>query len=315
MTVSQLAFKSAETGTENCFVCQASTSLKYHQIQDLEYASYIPVDFVGCNSCGLIRQSPLPSANQIADFYPRNYRNFKPIKKDLMVWLKNLQADGFARRIAKNLQNKQYPKILDIGFGNGQLLLALKRLGYNSLHGSDFNERECEYLKAQGIKLAFSNVEEDFPFDEKFDCIVLNNVVEHFLNPKRVIELCQKHLNNDGCLIMVTPNAAAFELELFGRYWAGFHAPRHTFLFTPVSMALLAKSAGFTSIRTEAFCDPGQWAISIQNALQATNSFKSKLKLGLAFYTVPLAMLLAPIAMVFCRSADKSSAIMAVCTK
>lgn len=305
----------SRTEQKPCFICRNSEATsKWDSVEDLEYQSYKAVDYVQCSSCGLIWQHPLPAPQLIASFYPENYRNYRPVKKDLLVFLKNLQTAGFAKRITRHIKKNKNARILDIGFGNGQLLLALRNQGYSNLYGSDFNSRDCDYLSEKGIKVAFSNVEEKFPFEEQFDCIVMNNVIEHFLNPMKVMEYCLEHLTEDGCLILVTPNADAMELNFFGKYWAGFHAPRHTFLFNTGSLELLSKNLGFRNAHTEPFDDPGQWAISIQNKLQSTPTFRTNLKEGLASYAVPLSIVVLPF-VIGQKLLGKSTALMCVLRK
>jgi SAM-dependent methyltransferase len=212
------------------------------------------------------------------------------------------------------LKNPESDRILDLGFGNGQLLLALSRIGCKNLSGADFSESPHEKLRRAGIRLAFSNFDERFPFaeTEKFDCIILNNVIEHFLDPLKVLCLAKAHLIPGGRMILITPSSNALDLDIFKAAWAGFHAPRHTFIFNHRSMEEMAKKAGFENIRIEAFNDPGQWAISCQSLMVgASITSKNQLKNGLAFYTVPLSLAFAPISIVqgFTR---KSSAILCV---
>lgn len=277
-----------------CPICKCSDQeLRFVSVEDLEYKSYKSVDYLVCTDCKLISQYPSPSKELLPSFYPANYRNFMPIERNLLVFLKVLQAKNFARRILSNIGDVRQDKILDIGFGNGQLLLALSSLGCKRLYGSDFTERDCSYLEKEGVRLDFSDIEEVFPFPEKFDCIIMNNVIEHFLDPVKVLRLCQEHLSERGKLILVTPNANALELSLFKKFWAGFHAPRHTFLFSDKNIKLLAKKLGFRNAKVEAFSDPGQVSISFQNVLQSSIA-RTDLKNGLAWYAVPLSIMVAP---------------------
>jgi hypothetical protein len=57
----------------------------------------------------------------------------------------------------------------------------------------------------------------------------------------------------------------------------------------------------------EHLIDPGQWAISLQNKLQAFPLTRAKLRNGLAWYTVPLSILATPLALagqIFGRSTN-----------
>ena len=279
-----------------CFVCSGSQHrISYPNVVDLEYDSKELVNFAVCPDCGIVQQYPLPAKELLPSFYPANYRNYLVGNGGLLKSLKVIQADLFARKIFNYIKNANSKSILDIGFGNGQLLSSLARVGCKNLSGSDFNERACPELESAGIRLAFSDVEESFPFDEKFDCIIMNNVIEHFLEPAKVLTACKEHLRPQGKVILITPSVDALELDIFKRFWAGFHSPRHTILFGRKSIEQMARNVGFKNIRIESYNDPGQWAISIQNFLQNNNATKTQLQNGLAWYTVPLSLALSPI--------------------
>lgn len=300
-----------------CRICGASTLVdEFTGVKDLEYYSYGPVNFVRCENCGVLMQDPLPPSDLIPSFYPPNYRNYLvEDKPSLLAGLKNLQASMFAKNISKHLKNLVEDRILDLGFGNGQLLLALKRLGGRNLSGADFSESpQHEKLKREGIRLAFSNFDERFPYEEneKFDCIILNNVIEHFLDPVKVLKLSKSRLADGGKMILITPSSDALDFDLFKSAWAGFHAPRHTFVFNHQSMKKMAAESGFGNVKIEAFNDPGQWAISCQSMMVAADiTKKDDLKNGLAFYTVPLSLAFAPISIIQ-GFTSKSSAILSV---
>ena len=266
----------------------------FQNINDLEYNTYKPVDYVVCKNCGLISQSPVPHMDLLPGFYPDEYRNYLPVNGGVFSLLKKLQFYNLAGKIIKSLNKKA--KILEIGFGNGQLLLALKQKGFENLYGTDFTNKSFSSLNNLGIKLAVSNTEENFPFGEKFDAIIMNNVIEHFTNPIKVLKNCQSNLAKNGRIALITPNSNALEFSIFKRYWAGFHAPRHVFIFNDNNMKLLSKKLGFSSVGLEPMIDPGQWIISVQNILQSFNFTKTKLKNGMTWYCLPLSLYFTPIA-------------------
>lgn len=282
-----------------CLICNSEDQkVLYDGIKDFEYETYKPVDYFKCNNCSLIYQFPIPRPEELKDFYPEEYRNYLPIQKSFFSFLKKAQFKDLANKIINALnKNNKDEKILDIGFGNGQLLTALKQIGYKDLYGSDFTDKTFSNLKNTGISLKVCNLEEDFPFDKTFDLIIMNNVIEHFINPLKVLESCKKHLSENGKIILITPNSHALEFSFFKRYWAGFHAPRHTFLFNPGNISNLAQKLGFSNVIVKPMTDPGQISISVQNFFQDTSFTKLKLKNGMAWYLMPLSVFCSPFAM------------------
>ena len=268
----------------------------FKNIKDFEYETNKPVDYLICRRCKLISQYPLPEPALLPNFYPEDYRNYLPQKENLFSELKKIQFKSLASKIERYINNKEV-KILEIGFGNGQLLLALKELGYKNLFGTDFTNRVFPGLMDKGIKLQVSNVEESFSFNETFDLIIMNNVIEHFLNPVKVLVNCKNNLSKGGTVILITPNSNALEFSLFKNYWAGFHAPRHTFLFNNKNIKMLCDRLGYSKIEVEPLIDPGQISISVQNTLQDLKLTNTKLKNGMSWYLTPLSLFCAPIAM------------------
>ena len=64
-----------------------------------------------------------------------------------------------------------------------------------------------------------------------------------------------------------TPAANAFERTIFGRRWSGFHAPRHTVVFSPEGLYSLLAGSGFERVAVSQAFNPASWAISIGSAL------------------------------------------------
>jgi SAM-dependent methyltransferase len=276
----------------NCILCGATEQeCHFKNVEDWEYQTYRAVDFTQCSRCRLIWQEPLPAPSIVPSFYPAQYRNFLPQQETLLSKLKAIQFRSMAALVSRGFRKNG--KLLEIGFGNGQLLMALKDLGYLNLFGSDMVNASFPKLEAQGITVRGGNIEEAFPFDQAFDGIIMNNVFEHLLTPLTVLKSCREHLEKGGRLVLITPNANALELSIFHKYWAGFHSPRHIYLFNDDNVALLKERGGFSQIGVEPVSDPGQWAISLQNLLQDHQRTRLPLKNGLAPYTVPLSLLFA----------------------
>ncbi|OGI20837.1 MAG: hypothetical protein A3B68_09915 [Candidatus Melainabacteria bacterium RIFCSPHIGHO2_02_FULL_34_12] len=293
-----------------CIACNSNDSeLMFENISDLEYETYKPVNYFKCKNCNLIFQNPVPDTKILSSFYPSEYRNFLPEGKSIFSFLKDIQFLMLASKISKHLEKNS--KILEIGYGNGQLLSTIQKKGYKNLYGTDFTDENSEVLLKKRIKVATSNIEERFPFNESFDVIIMNNVIEHFSNPKKVLKICKEHLSENGKIILITPNSTAFELKIFKKHWAGFHAPRHTFIFNRQNIKELATNLGFKDVSFEPVSDPGQWSISIQNILQNKKLTKVKLKNGMAWYLMPLSLLFAPVSTVQ-NFTDRSTGMMCV---
>jgi 2-polyprenyl-3-methyl-5-hydroxy-6-metoxy-1,4-benzoquinol methylase len=82
---------------------------------------------------------------------------------------------------------------------------VLKRCNYYAV---DFEEKRKEELIKKGAKFGKADLNKDkIPFnDEKFDYIIMLDVLEHVVDPRRIISETKKMLNEGGKLIISLPN-------------------------------------------------------------------------------------------------------------
>jgi len=82
------------------------------------------------------------------------------------------------------------------------------------LVGVDIDPEGIEEMKKDGYRVICANAE-NMDIGRKFDCIVGGELIEHLSNPGLFLDNMAKHLNDEGHLILTTPNA--FNIRLFWR--------------------------------------------------------------------------------------------------
>ncbi len=101
--------------------------------------------------------------------------------------------------------------------------------------GLDIDEQSVRQLSERGYDTVCGNAE-DAALKRKFDLVVMSDVIEHFDNPGIAIANMMAHLDDDGDLVMTTPNATAWSLvaraalrKSMGIYWdhVAVYAPEH----------------------------------------------------------------------------------------
>jgi 2-polyprenyl-3-methyl-5-hydroxy-6-metoxy-1,4-benzoquinol methylase len=100
-------------------------------------------------------------------------------------------------------------RILDVGCGAGNLLNKLKESGKaREIVGIEINERLAGNLSSTLDKLYVGDVEIiDLPLAEEFfDYILFADVLEHLIDPWRVLHRYKRLLKNDGYMIATIPN-------------------------------------------------------------------------------------------------------------
>ena len=141
--------------------------------------------------------------NQLSDEWWNENGKFKilhQIKSHRMTYI----LDQINNRNIKNL------KILDVGCGGGIICEPLARLGAN-VTGIDFapNNIIAAKIHSKKNKLKINYINKDIEkskLDEKFDIILMFEVLEHLDNWKKTIKNIKKNLNKNGLIIISTIN-------------------------------------------------------------------------------------------------------------
>ncbi len=96
-------------------------------------------------------------------------------------------------------------KVLDIGCNNGKLNDFLKECEY---YGIDIDKELINELTKKGVKVKQIDLnKQEIPFKkEKFDYIIMLDVLEHIINPQKLLLESKKRLKENGKLIITLPN-------------------------------------------------------------------------------------------------------------
>ena len=141
--------------------------------------------------------------NQLSDEWWNENGKFKilhQIKSHRMSYI----LDQINNRNIRNL------KILDVGCGGGIICEPLARLGAK-VTGIDFapNNIIAAKIHSKKNKLKINYIYKDIEkskLDEKFDIILMFEVLEHLDNWKKTIKNIKKNLNKNGIIIISTIN-------------------------------------------------------------------------------------------------------------
>jgi 2-polyprenyl-3-methyl-5-hydroxy-6-metoxy-1,4-benzoquinol methylase len=96
-------------------------------------------------------------------------------------------------------------QVLDVGCGTGEFLLKLEFLGAY-VTGIDLSLDAVNEAHESGLRNVFKVPFSEFNDGIKYDLIVLNDVIEHPLEPLKLIEKASSLLKSGGMLLIWTPN-------------------------------------------------------------------------------------------------------------
>ena len=171
--------------------------------------------------------------------------------------------------------------VLDVGGGEGGFLAALKDR-FPDVQTQLVELTEGAAAKARGrpgVDAVWVGDFQDWNPARRFDCISFLDVIEHMVDPERVLRHARSLLTDAGCVVLSIPNAGHWSVVadlLEGRWdWApsGIHCYTHLRFFTRRTIEDMLARVGLVAVEWLPVVVPGradwsaQWAGSAQLAL------------------------------------------------
>lgn len=203
--------------------------------------------FYKCKDCRFVFSNPYVPEEDITAFYSqledREYsteaegrsKNFSTIFKRL-----SRLRDGQGKR------DTQPAGLLDIGAAGGIFLDMARRNGYHieGIEPSEFLVNEAD--ERYGIKL-FKGTVEEYQTDKKFSVITLLDIVEHLVNPDDFMNKVDRLIQENGILVVVTPDVGSLAARLAGKRWWHYRVA-HINFFNIRSLRYLLEKHGYKII-------------------------------------------------------------------
>ena len=169
-------------------------------------------DVVACRACGMCFASGLPDQGRFSEYYDQSSKyDLSAVGAELSSFDAERFADE-ARFIAAHVSDRTGP-VLDIGTATGALLVALRDLGFTSVHGVEPSPDAARVAReAHGLDVVAGDVRTATAGDTRFSVISLVAVLEHLVDPGAALRDIAKLLTADGMLYLHVPDAARFEI-------------------------------------------------------------------------------------------------------
>jgi SAM-dependent methyltransferase len=187
-----------------------------------------------CAACGLVRRWPGGAAD--ATLYTVGYGLYA-------------HAPGEARERARQSQYADWiaasvtrvpDRVLDVGCGNGSLLVALAAHWPGArLTGCDPSAESVAHGAASGLHL-WQGTAADLPVVAVADVVVSVNVIEHTADPLAFLVSLREALTATGVLVLVCPDGGRPNLELL--------FADHVHSFAPPHLHALCRRAGLAVV-------------------------------------------------------------------
>jgi SAM-dependent methyltransferase len=239
----------AAGGLGICPVCgQAGVELGSRHDDRYGYPGDFPL--FGCSGCGHKFLAAEFTPAQIEDLYTGYYprKDVSPAacgapadKAAPWSWL-----DGDRRSAFRWVEPGA--RVLDIGCGSCGSLLYLRERGCE-VQGVEADRNVLPIAGHFGLKVicgAFDPA--NYPAGY-FDYVTMDQVIEHFPDPLKVLAQVRQILKPGGHLVFSTPNGCGWGQRLFGARWINWHAPYHLHFFSRASIDLAARNSGFRVLK------------------------------------------------------------------
>jgi 2-polyprenyl-3-methyl-5-hydroxy-6-metoxy-1,4-benzoquinol methylase len=236
----------------SCLLCKETANLKTETQKGFQEFDLYRI--YHCPHCNTSFSLPRPNTNAIYQLiyekgnkipgYNRYWKYYNEIKyqKNPIEYLANSESAYWAliHALKRTLKVPKQANILEIGSGLGYMTYALRKDGYSNAIGLDIAQKAVDkaseefgrfYICSDAYKYAKET-------SLKYDIIFMTEVIEHIENPVELIRALISLLNNDGTLVITTPDKSIYPDHVI---WATDKPPVHCWWFSDKSLKYLAK--------------------------------------------------------------------------
>jgi len=145
--------------------------------------------------------------------------------------------------------------LLDVGCGEGHALKYFSDRGW-TVHGLDYSRAGCERMNPDCLDRltmgdVFENVDRLIARDDAHDVVMLDNVLEHVVDPLGLLRSLHRLVKPGGVLIVEVPNDFSLvQMAALDRGWIDrafwVDLPQHLSYFDAASLEAMCGEAGWT---------------------------------------------------------------------
>ena len=204
--------------------CDNCGNAGYRVIYQLDAVQFLPGPIVECASCGLRYRYIDISERELAGFYEQENYGINSYLKDYgknyakMLPGSEFRVYGEVLDLMEKASGKK-GNLLEIGCASGILLDMARQRGWN-VRGVEVSPSLAEAGRRNfGVEIHTGTIENaEFP-DEIFDCIIMWDVIEHFISPSKIIGKSCRLLKPEGIIVLFTQDNDSLLVWLGGFFY------------------------------------------------------------------------------------------------
>jgi 2-polyprenyl-3-methyl-5-hydroxy-6-metoxy-1,4-benzoquinol methylase len=220
------------TKTVDCPLCGAPSGVRLFAAADPLSSDRFEVR--RCGGCSLVYVSPRPVDDRLAAYYPDGYFGRRhPVLKDFFMDLR-----------VRALPEGEPGRVLDIGCGRGDFLMACRRRGWQVTGLEQDTAPIMELRESLGFDVHATTALPSLP-DASFDAVTMWHVFEHMPYPRETLRQAHRLLRPGGCIVIEVPNYGSWQARMAPREWFHLDVPRHLLHFEKSTLQAMLAAEGF----------------------------------------------------------------------
>ena len=251
------------TSRDVCLICGGPLKLILTDLEDNRLGCPGSWQIRQCVHCGFEQTSPLPDQAQLTRLYEEHY-NFGGQTDTLYTRLRERFLLSSIYRLWTRIDGDVgfhsrpgHGRLLDVGCNEGRSLRIFARNGFDQLEGLEVNENAAAVARRAGFAV-YTCLIEDFSPANLYDVAILSNVLEHSLDPRKMLMDVRRVLKPGGQVWISLPNNQSWLRHAFGRSWINWHAPFHVSHFSAGTLSKLLDETGFNQTQVQQI-SPALW--------------------------------------------------------
>jgi hypothetical protein len=245
-----------------CCLCEEGIGLPWRNYNEVR-----GYKLVQCIRCGFISVDPLPSFEDLEEFYNISYKaefrkNLPGKESKRLDWLENFSA--------------KRGRLVEMGSSWGYELHAASLRGWQVI-GVELSKEAAEFSEREfGLKV-YTSLDNVVIEEGTVDAIMAWHLLEHVRSPLHTIKQLITWLRPGGIFVGAVPNISSIQSKLFGRYWQWLSPPAHLHYFSPETLGIFIQLIGLQKIRVQTHRGDAENAL-INNLSLLMHGLNSKLR-------------------------------------
>jgi len=196
-----------------------------------------------CLDCGLVYVSPRLRQEWRSTFNSWDVICDRGLEYDAQASYHILTAQRRLQRVERYLGGPG--KIMDVGCATGYFLDTARKRGW-LVSGVEVDPKPATQASERcGLPVTIGSLEAARCQDSYFDCVHMNDVIEHLPDPVGTLREARRILKQSGVLFVGTHNLESLRSRLDGNQWRDLGGLDHLFCFSAKTLRIMLKEADF----------------------------------------------------------------------